>query len=281
MKNYWILATLFLLISCTQAKKDSTVNNNEDKEVMPVEPDGGIGDGALSIVDQYITNIEKAHHKEAFLNHKMISFKINIRFRGKQRLDGKVTMLTNSAKIRIDKKDGSKLIYTGEKAYLCPKDASEKGARFDMFTWTYFFGMPYKLNDPGTKWELGDSKPLHSIDHQTAKLTFEPGTGDAPDDWYIIYTDPDQNILKAAAYIVTFGSQGDTSKAEANPHAIYYTNFETIEGIPFATKWVFYGWTEEKGLTDKIGEATITDITFLQEEGALFETPDNAKEITL
>lgn len=54
-----------------------------------------------------------------------------------------------------------------------------------------------------------------------------------------------------------------------------------VDGIPFATKWDFYGWTEEKGMTDKLGEATISDITFLDEEGVIFNTPENAKEISL
>ncbi len=281
MKYLWILPLIFLMISCDQTKKENTKETKDKSEMMPVEPNGGIGDGALSIVDNYIQSIEKAHKKDSFLKHKAISFKVDVFFGGKLHLDGKITMLTNASKIRIDKNDESKLIYDGKNVFLYPKDANDKGARFDMFTWTYFFGMPYKLNDPGTKWELGNNKSLDGVEHQTAKLTFEPGTGDAPDDWYVIYTDPTNNSLKAAAYIVSFGSDGDTSKAEADPHAIHYKDFILVDGIPFATKWEFYGWTEEKGMTDKLGEATITDITFLKEEGTIFETPDNGKEITL
>ncbi len=275
------MLTIFL-VSCNQTKKENTAKEENDKsEMMPVEPDGGIGDGALSIIDNYVQSIEEAHKKKEFLQHKAISFKASIFFGGKLHLDGKITMLTNSTKIRIDKNDESKLIYNGEKVFLCPKEANDKGARFDMFTWTYFLGMPYKFNDPGTKWELGNNRSLDGVDHQTAKLTFEPGTGDAPDDWYVIYTDSKDNSLKAAAYIVSFGSDGDTAKAEADPHAIHYKDFVMVDGIPFATKWDFYGWTEEKGMTDKLGEATISDITFLEEEGDIFETPENAKEIEL
>ncbi len=280
MKNFWILILAISVISCNQNKKEEE-QNTDTTEMMPVEPDSGIGDGAVSIVDHYIMSVEKAHKKSEFLKHKAISFKIDLSFGGKQRLDGKITMLTNSTKIRIDKKDDSKLIYTGEKVFLCPEDANDKGARFDMFTWTYFFALPYKMNDPGTTWELQNNRPLDEIEHQTARLTFEKGIGDSPDDWYVIYTDPTENTLKAAAYIVSFGSDGDTSKAEADPHAIQYKDFKIIDGIPFATRWIFYGWTKEKGMTNILGEATLTDITFLKEEGAIFDTPDNAKEIIL
>jgi len=279
MKNLWVLIFAIILISCNQNKKENQTTDTTSEKI-PVEPKGGIGDGGLSIENVYVKSIEKTHKKDEFLKHKAISFNINVLFGGNEHLDGKITMLTNSTKIRIDRKDESKLIYNGEKVFLCPKEVNYKGARFDIFTWTYFFGFPYKLDDPGTKWELKNPKPLDGVEHQTAKLTFENGIGDAPDDWYVLYSD-NQNLLKAAAYIVTFGSAGDTSKAEADPHAIQYKDFKTINGIPFATKWEFFGWTEEKGMTTKIGEATITDITFLEQEGNIFETPDNAKIIDL
>ncbi|WP_106792290.1 DUF6503 family protein [Aquimarina sp. Aq78] len=284
MKNLWIFIMAIIISSCGNNKKEESHATDaiDDKtEKIPVEPDGGMGDGAVSIMDHHIKNIEKAHKKADFLKHKAVSFNIAISFGGKLRLDGKITMLTNSTKIRIDKKDESKLIYTGEKVFLCPEDASDKGARFDIFTWTYFFGMPYKLNDPGSKLELENMRALNEVEYQTAKLTFEKNIGDSPDDWYIIYTDPKDHTLQATVYIVTFGSKGDITKAEGDPHIIQYQDFKTVEGIPFATKWKFYGWTEEKGITNKLGEATITDITFLEDEGSIFETPDNAKEIKL
>ncbi|WP_103071237.1 DUF6503 family protein [Aquimarina sediminis] len=284
MKHLLILIISIVILSCTKNKKEenqTSVTTDNKKEMIPTEPDGGIGDGGLPIIDNYIQSIEKAHKKPDFLNHKAISFNINVFFDGKQHLDGKITMLTNSTKIRIDKTDDSKLIYTGKNVFLCPEDAKDAGARFDMFTWSYFFGFPYKLNDPGTKLELEDLRILDGIKYQTAKLSFEKEVGDSPEDWYILYTDPKDKILKSAAYIVTYGNDGDISKAEEDPHAIYYKDFITIEGIPFATKWEFFGWTEEKGITDKLGEATITDITFLEEEGSIFETPENAKEIKL
>jgi len=281
MKKILIIFLSVGILSCDQNKKEEQkeIKVEETKNKIPVESDGGIGDGALSISNQVLNNIEKAHKKDQFLKHKAVSFNINIIFNGNERLDGKITMLTNSSKIRIDKKDTSKLIYDGKNILLSPEDANDKGARFDMFTWTYFFGLPYKLNDPGTKLELQDNRSLNNISHTTAKLTFEAGTGDAPDDWYIIYADPKTKLLQAAAYIVTYGSNGNTAKAEEDPHAIHYKNFITVDNIPFATTWEFYGWTTEKGMTDKIGEATITDIVFLEDEGLLFDNPKDSKTI--
>ncbi len=278
------ILSILLLSSCNKVKQENaSVKDQEDDKITitPVEPDNGIGDGAMSIANLHIQNIEKAHKKSDFFAHKAISFDINISFGGKERLDAKMTMLTNSTKIRIDKKDGSSLIYNGEKVFLSPPEANDKGARFDMFTWSYFFALPYKLNDPGTSLELQEMRVLDTIQHQTAKLTFEKNVGDSPDDWYILYTDPKENILKAAAYIVTFGSTGNTEKAESDPHIIQYNDFVDLEGIPFATTWDFYGWTAEKGVTDTLGKTTISNITFLQDEGTVFHPPSSSKEINL
>ena len=284
MKNLSILALIVLLSSCNTPNKKTSEEPTKKEDTLntiPVEPDGGIGDGAFSLEKQFLQNIESAHKKPAFLDHKMITFDAVINFNGKTILDAKITMLTNSSKIRIDKKDGTKLIYNGDKVMLCPKEASDKRARFDMFTWSYFFALPYKLSDPGTALEVKQDRSLDGENYATAKLTFDKGTGDAPDDWYIVYVNPENNVVTAAAYIVTYGSGDDISKAESDPHMIVYKDYALIDNIPISTQWDFYSWTDDKGKTEKLGEAMISDVVFLEENATLFEEPDDYKEITL
>ncbi|MAQ76584.1 MAG: hypothetical protein CL613_09660 [Aquimarina sp.] len=284
MKNLSILALIVLLSSCNTSNKKTSeepTTKEDTLNTIPVEPDGGIGDGAFSLEKQFLQNIESAHKKPAFLDHKMITFDAVINFNGKTILDAKITMLTNSSKIRIDKKDGTKLIYNGDKVMLCPKEASDKRARFDMFTWSYFFALPYKLSDPGTALEVKQDRSLDGENYATAKLTFDKGTGDAPDDWYIVYVNPENNVVTAAAYIVTYGSGDDISKAESDPHMIVYKDYALIDNIPISTQWDFYSWTDDKGKTEKLGEAMISDVVFLEENATLFEEPDDYKEITL
>lgn len=278
MRLLSILAFSIIIISCNQHQKENDTKKADTTTMIPVESNGGIGDGAVSISDFRINSIEKAHKKEAFLKHKIVSFMIDLSFGGKEVLKGKVSMFTNSTKVRIDKKDGSKLIYTGDTIYLSPADANDKGARFNIFTWSYFFGFPYKLSDPGTNWEMQQDRDLDKTMHSISKLTFDPGTGDAPKDWYIVYTDPATQLVQATAYIVTRGKE-DISKAEEDPHMIQYKEFTTVDNIPIATKWEFYGWTSENGKTNQLGEATISDITFLEKEGDLFNKPEDSKII--
>lgn len=284
MKYITFIIITVILSSCNSSVKKTQEDQTKASDTaatIPVEPNGGIGNGALSIEKQFLQNIESAHKKDAFLDHEMISFDAVIKFGGNTILDGKITMLTNSTKVRIDKNDGTKLIYNGNKVMLCPKEANDKRARFDMFTWSYFFALPYKLDDPGTNFKLEKDRTLDSENYATAKLTFAQGTGDAPDDWYVLYINPKNKIVTAAAYIVTYGSNNNISKAESDPHMIIYKDYAMIDNIPISTQWDFYGWNEDQGKTDKLGEAIIKDVVFLEENASLFEEPDDYKEITL
>lgn len=222
-------------------------------------------------------NIEEAHNKPAFREHEMVSFHLNLKFGGKTRLDADIHMTTNSEKVRLDKADGSSLIYDGENVYLTPAQAEENGARFDIFTWQYFFSMPFKLTDPGTVWEEKPDRELAGKTYQTARLSFMANTGDSPDDWYLIYKDPNTNRLEAAAYIVTFNSKPE--EAEKNPHMIVYSDYKMIEGVAFASKWKFYEWNQDKGIGKQLGEAEVSDIRFSEMEKDLFNKPDDYKKI--
>ncbi|GAA4319172.1 hypothetical protein GCM10023115_45450 [Pontixanthobacter gangjinensis] len=270
MKKLSFLFAFLLIISCKQ---------NTSEEQIPVEPDNGIGDGATPPkVFSFSENIEEAHNKAAFMNQPAVAFDINLKFGGQTRLEGRVTMTTNSTKVRVDKADGSSIIYDGEKVFMSPDTSEAKGARFDIFTWQYFFAMPFKLTDPGTVWEEQQPKMLDSISYDTAKLSFKSNIGDSPDDWYVVYKDQETNRLKAAAYIVTFSKEKE--KAEEDPHAIVYSDFKSVENVDIATKWSFHNWNSEDGFGEKLGEATISNIRFFDPKKDYFKAPEKAQEVT-
>ncbi len=257
MKACFYLIFLLFLTGCKQNNSTSAEKINPPK------------------VLSFSQNIEEAHNKPAFRNHEAVAFHINLKFGGKTRLDADISMSTNSEKVRLDKEDGSSLIFDGQNVYLSPQTAKEEDARFDIFTWQYFFSLPFKLTDPGTVWDKKRERQLDGKNYKTARLSFMANTGDSPDDWYIIYKDEETNRLKAAAYIVTFSSSKE--KAEENPHLIKYSDYKMIEEVAFATTWKFYNWNEEKGLGEQLGEAKITDIHFFEPQEKLFKRPASAK----
>jgi hypothetical protein len=217
-----------------------------------------------------------AHRDQNFKQYEIAKFDIDLDFGGNDRLDATMYVSTDSKYIRIEKNNGDVILYDSEKVWLSPVTANERNARFDIFTWSYFFALPYKLQDPGTIIEI----KAPTDQYNRAKLTFESGTGDAPDDWYELYVDPESDLLQYAGYIVTYRGT-DIQQAEENAHAIGYQNYELIDGIPIATRWKFYNYKDEVDTSTVIGNATISNISFLEMQSGLFEKPKDAKEIKL
>jgi hypothetical protein len=274
MKNLTLLISILMLIGCKEEQKKETTPD----EVIMTEPDGGIGNGAVSPAVAFAQGIESAHNKTDWNANKAVSFDISLTFGGQERLNGKVTTLTNSTKVRVDKNNNTQLIYDGNQVYLCPADAEPKGARFDMFTWQYFFAIPFKLTDPGTNWETLESVEMGGNKFDVGKLSFGENIGDAPDDWYVVYQERETGLMHGAGYIVTFGS-GDQAKAEENPHGIVYSEYEVIDGIPVATKWTFHNWSLKDGFGEQIGEASLSNIVFFNAEDELFDKPEDSRII--
>lgn len=218
-----------------------------------------------------LNELTKAHKLSAFNSKEVVAFDLELYFRGNLRLAGSIHATTNFSKVLIKKKDGSNIFFDGSEVYVSPDTVSTKGARFDALTWSYFALAPFKFNDDGTKWSSNGELPLDSAEKKqpTLKLTFGDNIGDAPDDWYIIYKYPETNLLKAMAYIVTFGNTSQEEAAE-NPHAIVYSNYEKVEGIQIATSWTFYNWNEQSGLGEQLGKATIDNIRFTEETPDMF-----------
>ena len=269
MKKLILILLVITIASC---------KNKDSKDRIPVEPDNGIGNGAtVPPVLSFSENIEEAHNKAAFQMQQAVSFDIDLKFGGSQRLNAKVSMTTNSTRVKVEKADGSTIIYDGNEMAISPKDANSENARFDIFTWQYFFALPFKLTDPGTVWKDTGEKLLDSTNYQTSRLSFENNVGETPDDWYMVYQDPKTRLLKAAAYIVTFNTEKQA--AEQNPHAIVYSDFEAVKQVTFATKWSFHNWSESEGFGDKIGEAQISNIQFFNPEKNYFNIPENSKNL--
>ena len=247
--------------------------SNEEKEATTA--DTAVADSTATEKNIFATTVENAHQKEKFAANEAVQFDIQIIFGGKERMNATFTTLTNSTQSVIEYKDGSKIVINNDKVAYSPTIANEDAVRFDAYTWNYFFLFPYKLNDPGTIWTAYDNKESDAADYLTEKLTFESGTGDAPDDWYVVYANKKTNLLEKAAYIVTL--MGGKEAAEKNPHAIKYVDYKEVDGVPFATKWIFAGWAEGTGLSDQLGEATLSNIHFVKVNADTFKIGEDFK----
>ncbi|MDB4088224.1 hypothetical protein N9544_01245 [Flavobacteriales bacterium] len=248
-----VLLGLSILVSCGGGNKS---NIKEEAKISPEVTS--------------VQEMEQQHQKEQFLSEDNIQFDLELYFGGKERMKGIMIFATNSSQGLLELKDGNKIYFIKDKVYYSP-DMNEKRVRFDAYTWSYFFLFPYKLSDEGTIWSELEKVEMNENWYNTQKLTFKNGTGDAPDDWYQVYSDTVYNLIQVAAYIVT--GNKSVEKAEEDPHAIAYKNYQYVNGIPIATNWEFYSWTKTEGLTDTLGKATLSNFKFVDDSDSLFIPP--------
>jgi hypothetical protein len=246
------LIAFSIFISCGGANKQKEIK--EEAELTQVQ------------------KIEKQHRKDLFLQQDNIQFEIQLYFGGRERINGILTYATNSSQGLIELNNGNKIYFIKDKVFYSP-GMNEKKVRFDAYTWSYFFLFPYKLSDEGTIWSTSEKVEMNNKWYNSQRLTFANGTGDASDDWYQVYSDTTDNTMLVAAYIVT--ANKSVEKAEEDPHAIAYSNYQTIGGVPVATNWEFFGWTKTEGLTDTLGNATLSNFKFVANSDSLFIPPTN------
>ncbi len=225
----------------------------------------------------FVSSIEKAHGAQAWRSKQAVSADLTIDFGGQRMLEGTMIFDTAVGRSRMELADGTVLVFDGETAWVSPADSSFKDARFHVLTWPYFLAAPMKLRDPGTHLKDTGEMPWRKDKKvDTAKLTFEGGVGDAPDDWYILYRDPQTHRLLGAAYIVTFEKSVD--EAEKQPHAISYEQYESVDGVSLPHRWRFWHWDKNKGIHGQpIGKAKLMNVRFVSPKPGTFKKPNNAR----
>lgn len=227
-----------------------------------------------TVSHEFAAPIEKAHNMSDWKTKGAMKTEIELLL-GSNTLNATLIIETGGPGILLEMSEDTAALFDGQEMYAMPSDSAV--SPFTLNTWAYFFEAPYKLNDPGTQMESQPAGQMKNKSYDRAKLTFEAGTGDTPDDWYILYRSQDNNRLRAMSYIVTAGRS--VEEANKNPHAISYEDFKMIEGVPVATTWKFWGWSEENGFSEEpIGEATLSNIEFLNDE-TLFTAPDGAQKM--
>jgi hypothetical protein len=221
--------------------------------------------------------IERAHGKTAWDAAPAVAADVELTFGGNKVIDGgRMVFTPDMGKVSLDTGSGARVVWDGERAWVTPASSELQRARFQVLTWPYFLAAPMKLRDPGTTLEPTGPMDYEGTPHETARLTFGDGVGDSPEDWYLVYRDPETDLVSAMAYIVTYGGVGEE---EPEAHAITYHDYQTVDGIAVPTRWVFREWNEEEGVHgEPRGEARLSSFEVTTPEPGLFDKPEDARE---
>src|SRR5688572_11564909 len=115
--------------------------------------------------------------------------------------------------------------------------------RFVMLLNYYFLNLPWLTMDPGVKLaEQGTGTfGSDSARTNTVMMTFQPGTGDTPNDYYRLHIDPVTKRLRGYQYIATYRAIMPPGAASSPENTLVYDSLATVSGLLVPVKYTIYG----------------------------------------
>ena len=187
-------------------------------------------------------------------------------------LESHVTVEMTSRRAYLDFPSmNAQIVWDGEKAW----SVNWKGRtppRFLALLSFYFVGLPWLTADPGVHLsEPGiGTLPDDPTEYITVKMTFGPGAGDTPDDYYLLFIDPSAYELRAAEFTVTYADVLPPDVEFKKELGIFEAHGE-FEGLKVPTRFSIYVDGELQGTYEW------RDVSFTQPfDASRMEMPDDA-----
>ncbi|MCA9541373.1 MAG: hypothetical protein KC620_20875 [Myxococcales bacterium] len=157
------------------------------------------------------------------------------------------------------------LAWNGQRAWSKFEGEPFAGSpRFWALTPYYFVAMPFVLADPGVKLAVADDDPaaagLPAAD--VVRVTFDAGTGDAPDDYYICYFDRGDGHLLALRYVVSYRAFARKMGVPHTPEKLLvYADAIKVGPITLPTTHTFYAFGDGKR-GEKVTDAKVSALAY-------------------
>ncbi len=162
----------------------------------------------------------------------------------------------------------------GEQIWITPVRDSfpNKNPRFVKNLLFYFVAVPFVFADEGVNLTDLGSKEVNGRKYDVIKVTFNAGIGDAPEDQYIMYVNPDSHVVDFITYSVTYFDKTRATKYNALKYSWKKTN-----GLLFPEKNMGFKW-ENDALGEQRYEAPFDNVNFSTDKMGddFFEIPEGA-----
>ena len=142
----------------------------------------------------------------------------------------------------------------------------------------YFLNLPWLVNDPGVHHSEPGTEKLWNdpIDYITVEMTFAEGTGDTPDDYYVLYINPKTHLLKACRYVVTYRALLPDGASATPEHILVYDAYTEVDGLTVPTKYTVHETDQSVYATCEIRDWSFTQrfdtARMVMPEGAELDT---------
>ncbi|WP_289039219.1 hypothetical protein [uncultured Zobellia sp.] len=169
--------------------------------------------------------------------------------------------------------------WDGKTAWVQAKDSTAFAydTKFWALTPLYLMGHPFILDGEGVNLELLPEATYKDKANDVVKVTFAAGTGDAPDDYYILQFDKESHLLTATRYIVSYPEY--FKDGGHNPEKFMEVGeLLDVSGV-LLPKELKTHWTTKDGKQGEyITQIDISDIHFVKDiDKDFFAVPDNAE----
>lgn len=131
--------------------------------------------------------------------------------------------------------------WDGEKAWSVAWE-SPAPPRFMAQLNYYFVNLPWLTQDPGVVLAYEGQRPVRGSDtaYHHVRMSFENGVGDTPDDYYLLYVDPDSHRLHGCEYIVTYQPLLPDGVEHTPPHDLIFQEWAQVDGLVVPVSYVIY-----------------------------------------
>jgi hypothetical protein len=156
--------------------------------------------------------------------------------------------------------------------------------RFYLWTTFYFFGMPFVFADEGARQEPLGVKNVGGVEYDAVKITFAPGTGDTPDDFYVAYLERPNAQLKIVTYVVTYPMfRKGRPIEELEQHAVVFDEWQTAFGLSVPKRARFFAWKNDQIDGEPVAIAEFSGVRFSGQEPERdrFKPPEGAVSAAL
>ena len=288
-----LLLVLAVIVSCKETPKKTTETAKEvvaETNVIAY-PDSWVSSRVAKTKERLNTteagkviwNAMEAHGGlDTWYANGPITFRFNYQpLDGKTARDSYQTVDTwSNRSVHTSATDSSaKFGWTGEQAWMMAKDSTAFAydTKFWALTPLWFVGHPFVLSGEGVNLELLDAEKFKGQDYNVIKVTFDAETGDAPDDYYILYVNKETNKLAVMRYIVSYPDYFKDG-GHAPEKFTEFIGEQTVNGITMPGGFKTYWTVKDNQPGDYITKIDFTDVAFEKElPKDSFDDPEGAK----
>jgi len=125
-------------------------------------------------------------------------------------------------------------------------------ARYVLPTFNYIHSLPFKLADGGVRAEVPEQSPCRPAE-RALKISFDPGTGDNPDDWYVYCLDA-QDRMTSVLFRETH---------ERNPGIFWldFSGFRDVDGVLLPTSLTYFATDAERARGPRRKQVDVVSVT--------------------